>query len=192
MLAAQAVENRPLFVQLFRQDVDLGLVICVECSFVEFLGVGEVILLAIEICIRFEDLPAEETKIVELTQLESPVEMFLGLLEFAPVEVQACNVQMADRFLRELLVGLVLAKDPLELSKRFAEVAAESRCEREIVRHHPDVRFIRQFFSELESDTKLLFGLSPASLHDQTQTTRIRALQKRLRMLRNERLGSFE
>ena len=44
----------------------------------------------------------------------SSVQVFLRFLELAAVEMQPCDIEVADRFLRQLLVGLVIAKDSLE------------------------------------------------------------------------------
>src|SRR6185503_5153006 len=106
-----AEESRAFFVQLLRRDVNLGLIICIRGPFVEFLSVSEVAFLAIEIRVGFEYFAAQKPEIIELAQLERTAQVFLSVLKFAAVKMQARNVQVTNRFLRQLLIGMALAKN---------------------------------------------------------------------------------
>src|SRR5690348_4959254 len=139
---------------------------------------SKVALLAIEVRVSFEDFAAQEPKIVELAQLERPAQMSFSALEFAAIKMQAGHVQVTDCFLRQLFVGLALAKYAFEPAQSFAEISAKAGREREVVGHEANVLIVSEFFSELEGDPELLFRLSPFALHDQTQAARVRALHE--------------
>jgi hypothetical protein len=118
--------------------------------------------------------------------------MLLGFFEFTAIEMQTGDIQMPDRLLRKLLVRLVLAKNALEPSKSLAEVATKSRSKRKIVCDHSNVRLVREFFGELKCDSKLLLGFRPTSLNDQTQSSCVRAFQKRFGVGRHQRFSAIE
>src|SRR5215216_6267108 len=191
-VTTQAEESRAFFVQLLRRDVDLCLIICIRGPLVEFLSVSEVAFLAIEIRVGFEYFAPQEPKIIELAQLKRAAKVLFGVLEFASVKMQACHVQVTDRFLRQLFVGLALAKNAFEPAQSLAKISAKARRKRKIVCHEPNVLVVSEFVSEFEGDPELLFRLGPFSLHDQAQAARVRALHERFRSMRHESFGTLD
>src|SRR5687767_73847 len=165
----EAEESRAFFVQLLRRYVDLGLIICFRGPLVEFLSVSEVAFLAIEIRVGFEYFAPQKPKIIELAQLERAAKVFFGVLEFAAVKMQACDVQVTDRFLRQLFVGLAVAKDSSEPAQSLAKVSAKAWRKRKIVRHEANILVVSEFISQFERDPELLLRLRPFALHDQAQ-----------------------
>src|SRR5688500_1842281 len=118
--------------------------------------------------------------------------MLLGFVELAAVEVQPRYVEVADRFLRQLLIRLILAKDPFEPAKRFAEVPAKAGGQCEIMGYQPYVLIVRKFFCQLERDSELLLGFGPLSEDGQTKPAGIGALHESLGRLWYERFGPLE
>src|ERR1044072_9354261 len=97
--------------------------------------------------------------------------------------MQTRHVQVTDRFLRKLLVGLALAKDQFKRSQSLAKVSANARGERQIVCHKSNVLIVSEFVGKFEGQTELLFRLGPFSLHAQTQAARIRTLHECFRSM---------
>src|SRR5688572_11985025 len=101
--------------------------------------------------------------------------------------MQAFHVQVTDRFLRQLLVGLALAKNASEPTQSLAEISAKARRKRKIVGHEANVLVVSKFVRKFEGDPELLFRLGPFPLHDQTQAARVRALHECFRSRSEER-----
>ena len=93
----------------------------------------EILLFAIKIGVRFEDLGQQRSQVKELSDLERPFEMPFRFVKLAPVQMKACDVQMADRLLRHKLVRLAVAKDPVEPPESLAKIAPQSRRKRQVV-----------------------------------------------------------
>src|SRR5215203_2073492 len=68
VVATNSIEDRKLFVQLFRSYVDLGFFVGIQGPLVKFFGVREIVFLAIKISICFEDLAAQKAEIIKLAK----------------------------------------------------------------------------------------------------------------------------
>src|SRR5690349_3988634 len=106
--------------------------------------------------------------------------------------MQACHVQVTDGFLRQLLVGLALAKNASEPPQSLTKISAETRRQRKIVRHEANVLVVSESFREFEGDPELLFRLAPVALHDEAQTACVGALQECFRSTRYESFGALD
>src|SRR5690348_13213341 len=141
--------------------------------------------------VRFEDFAPQKPKVRELAQLQGAAKVFLGILEFAAVKMQARHVQVTDRFLRQLLVGLALAKNASEPPQSLAKISTETGRQRKIVRHEANVLLVSEFFREFEGDPELLFRLAPFALHDEAQAACVGALHERFRSTHYESFGAL-
>ena len=62
-----------------------------------------------------------------LMLIEGEVEVPFGIFKFASIKMKTRNVQVADCFLRKLLIGLIAAKYSPEPSESLTEIAAKTR-----------------------------------------------------------------
>src|SRR6185503_14965026 len=117
--------------------------------------------------------------------------MFFSVLELAAVKMQACHIQVTNCFLRQLLVGLAIAKNAPEPAQSLAKITTKTWRKRKIVSDESNVLVVSKFLSQFESNPELLFRLGPFALLDQAQAARVRALHERFRSMRNESFGSL-
>src|SRR4051812_27711968 len=101
--------------------------------------------------------------------------MFLSIVKFTSVKMQPRDVQMPDRFLRQLSFGLAFAKDPIEPPESFAKITAKARRQSKVMRYDTNISFVALSLGGVESDAKLFLGLNPFALDDQTQPTGVGA-----------------
>ena len=114
---------------------------------------SEVAFLAIKIRVGFENLAPERLSDYRAGTARAPFEVFFGLLEFAAVKMQPCDVKMADRFLRQLLVGLALAKNASEPAQSLAKISAKPGASARLCVIRRTYCSFPQFFGEFERDT---------------------------------------
>src|SRR5688572_32876451 len=94
--------------------------------------------------------------------------------------MQACHVQVTDRFLWQLLVGLALAKNASEPTQSLTKISAKARRKRKVVCDEANVLVVSKFFSKFEGQPELLFRVGPFPLHDQTKAARVRSEERRV------------
>src|ERR1043165_9704303 len=117
--------------------------------------------------------------------------MFFGVLELPAVKMQACHIQVTNCLLRQLLVGLAIAKNASEPAQSLAKISTKTRRKSKIVSHEMNVLVVSKFLSQFESNPELLFRLGPFALHDQAQAARVRTLHERFRSMRHECFRTF-
>ena len=99
---------------------------------------------------------------------------------------------MSDGFLRQRFVGLSSRKIRLNQRRASPKSPRNPAGKREIMRDQTNIMLVRLFFGEFEREPKLLFGLRPGALRDQTKPARVGAFQKSFGVFVNEFFGFFE